>query len=193
MHVHHAGEGKFIHKNRGKREGPHKSSYWRGSQGVRRKFTIANFSAILTLNIVFLANMASFLGSSYGVPTNVHQMRILYVDYDDNSSVSQALNATYNRLRGKGYPTLFRGNPDEFPTPESLRREVCENVQIWGAIYTHAGASERLSAGLSGASMYNSSNAISYISNSARYAIISFVDIRFLTTVQIHDLERQSS
>lgn len=168
MHVHHTGEGNFIHKDRGKRE-PRKSTFWRGPHGIKRKFIIANLIAIVTLNVVFLANMSNFLGSSYGVPTNVHKMKVLYIDYDGNSPVSQALEATYDRFQGDGFPTLVRTNPADFPTQETIEHEVCKNIDIWGVIYTHQGASERLSAALSGVTPYNSSDAISYVWTSVRY------------------------
>lgn len=168
MHVHHTGEGKFIHKARGQRES-RKSAFWSGGKGIRRKFVVANLVTIVMINVVFLANLSNFLGSSFSIPRNIHHMKVLYVDYDNNSAVSKALNTSYGILHGNGFPTLVRGDPAVFPTQESLEHELCKNRQYWGVIYVHSGAEQRLSAALSGQPGYNSSNQISYIWDSVRY------------------------
>ncbi|MBA7490058.1 hypothetical protein ES702_00592 [subsurface metagenome] len=95
----------------------------------------------------------------------------MLVDYD-NGVVSQALQAAYQRMRGNSFPTLESVNAADYPTEQSLINEVCQNRHIYAVVYTHAGASDRLSAAIGGgsaAATYNASNAISFIWNGVRY------------------------
>lgn len=175
MHVHHTGEGKFIHKERGPRGGDH-STFWRGK---RRAFSIANIISVVTLQILFLANLANLFGSTYRHNSRVHNLKFLYVNYD-GGVVGQSLELAYQALRGDTFPTLETASASDFPDVESLRNHVCNNRHIWAAVYSHNGASDRLAAALSGGSAadsYNSSGAISYIWNGVRYLTYATSDV----------------
>lgn len=108
---------------------------------------------------------------SFNFLTSADNSQVLLIDYD-NGVVSQALQAAYQRMRGNGFPTLETGSAADYPTEQSLINEVCQNRHIYALLYTHAGASDRLSAAIgggSGAATYNASNAISFIWNGVRY------------------------
>lgn len=105
--------------------------------------------------------------------------QVLFVDYD-TGVVSQAIQAAYQRLRGNDFPTLQVANAADFPDEQSLYNEVCHNRHIYALLYTHSGASNRLSAaigGATGAATYNSSDAISYVWNGVRYNTFGQSDV----------------
>lgn len=175
MHPHHTGEGKFIHKQRGHRETDH-SSFWKGK---RKAFSIANVITVVTLQVMFLANLANLFGSTYHHASRVHNLKILLVNYD-GGVVGQALSAAYQRLKGDSFPTLQIGSASDFPDVQSLSEHVCKERHIWAAIYTHNGASTRLAEALEGgeaAATYNASDAITYIWNGVRYTTYASADV----------------
>lgn len=175
MHKHHTGEGKFVHKQRGHRETGH-SDFWKGK---RKTFTIANTVTIVTLQILFLANLAYLFGSTYQHSSRVHNLKVLFVNYD-NDVVGQAVTAAYQRLKGDSFPSIQMSSASEFPDVQSLSEHVCKESNIWAAVYTHNGASARLAAALEGgaaATTYNSSDAITYIWNGVRYSTYASADL----------------
>ncbi|MBA7490059.1 hypothetical protein ES702_00593 [subsurface metagenome] len=72
MHRHRTGEGKFVHKERGPRE-PRRSEFW---SGKRKKFVLANLLAVVMLQVLFLANLSNFYGSSFHTNRNVHHFKV---------------------------------------------------------------------------------------------------------------------
>lgn len=167
-----AGEGKFFHKNRGHREPIRDSQFW---SGRRKNFTIRNIINLLLLQVLFLGNLSYFYGSSYSDAVNVHHFKILLVDYD-GGIVGQSLNATYQRLKGLGFPTVEAVSVDEYPTVEALRNKVCRDSGIWGAVFTHSGASDRLADAIQGgqaAQSYDPEESMTYIWNGIRYSSTS--------------------
>lgn len=175
MHVHDTGKGKFVHKNRGRREAVH-SDFWRGK---RRKYACLTLLSIAILSLVFLGNLSYLYGTAYHATVNVHHFRVLYVDYD-GGVLGQSLTSAYNSLRGNGFPTLEIVSSTQFPNEQALKNEVCRNRHIYGAVYTHPDASNRLSSAIGGgtaAQNYNSSDAISFIWNGVRYTTLAQADV----------------
>lgn len=175
MLVHNTGEGKFVHKNRGNRETVH-SDFWRGN---KRKYASLTLLSTFLLSVAFLANLSYLYGSAFHAAVNVHHFKIIHVDYDDGA-ISRSLASAYSSLKGNGFPTLETISASQFPDEQALRNEVCRNRHIYGAIYTHSGASNRLSSAIQGgaaAQTYNPSEAITFIWNGVRYSTFAQADV----------------
>jgi hypothetical protein len=122
------------------------------------------------LQILFLANMSYFYGSAFRQGDRVEALKILALDYD-GAIIGKALSGAYQKLQGKSFPALEYRSISDFPNPNSLRQAVCHGG-YWGAIYTHPGASDRLTDAIldqTAAREYNASETITYIYNQARY------------------------
>lgn len=157
----------FLMKNRGIRA-QRKSSYWNGK---RAKFALHIAMACVMLQILFLSDMSYFYGSLSHSAVNVHHFHLLLVDYD-GGIVGKALKEAAQQLQGDAFPTLDTVSPQEYGSISDLRNTVCHSHHLWGAVFTHSGASDRLSAALAGgasATNYNSSDAITFIWNAIRY------------------------
>ncbi|QDS68835.1 hypothetical protein FKW77_007041 [Venturia effusa] len=137
---------------------------------IRRKFMKAIFTNFIALQILFLVLFAYIFGSLYQQGGHVHNMKILYVDYDGGAIGSSIRNA-YATLQAPGYPTLIEHSASQYPTPQDIRHEVCR-TKYWGAVFTSPGASVRLSDAIQTGSNYNKSQILSYIWNEARYPAI---------------------
>lgn len=153
------------------------NNFWRGK---KLKFTIIIGFILLLLQLLFLGNMAYLLGAIFRAEERTNHINLLVVDYD-GGLMGQAVKAAYSQLEGKSFPTLQFTDGKTFSAREELLvSEVCYDIDIWGAIYIHENASERLIAALAGGSSadtYNSSNTMTYIVNEARYTLSVAVGI----------------
>jgi hypothetical protein len=139
--------------------------------GPRRMFLRAAIKNFLTLQVLFLALFSYIFGSLYQQESHVHNLRVLYVDYD-NGIVGTSIRNAYHNLQSNGFPTLVERPASQFSTPSDLRKEVCSS-RYWAALYTSPGASATLETALAdGTTSYDKTNVLSYIWNEARYSAI---------------------
>jgi hypothetical protein len=149
-----------------------------------REFIIAVTASFVLLQLTFLGNMAYLYGTVFRQRHRYAGMKMLAVDYD-GGAIGSAISAAYETLRGDSFPAIDFHSASEYATPTDIRDAVCKG-SYWGAIYVHSGATDRLEAALSGGSAaetYNSSDAVSYIYNSVRYAV--FIDSTVVAKTQV--------
>ncbi|OCK75750.1 putative Nitrosoguanidine resistance protein SNG1 [Lepidopterella palustris CBS 459.81] len=138
---------------------------------VRKAFFKAAGRNFLLLQILFLALFAYIFGSIFEQGSRTHNLKVLFVDYDDGT-VGASIRNAYKSLKGDSFPSLVERSMSDFLTPDDLRREVCD-THYWAAIYTSLGASGRLQDALmTGSSSYDKDNVLSYIWNEARYPAV---------------------
>ncbi|TGO83532.1 hypothetical protein BPOR_0630g00010 [Botrytis porri] len=107
-----------------------------------------------------------------------HNLNILAVDYD-GGIIGEALSVAYEQFQGDEFPKLQFHTTAKYPSIIEVQEAVCRG-DYWGAIVAQPGASNRLSQALGGGSAaitYNSSDALTYINNGARYPAIQLGDI----------------
>ncbi|PWY69103.1 nitrosoguanidine resistance protein SNG1 [Aspergillus heteromorphus CBS 117.55] len=134
------------------------------------KAAVINF---IILQILFLGLFCYLFGSLFQETTHIHNLNVVFVDYDTGGTIGQAIRTAYNHLQGPGFPTLTEHPPSQYPTPESIRHAVC-NIQYWGGLYITANASALLAAAFTGTT-YNPNNVLTLIWNGARYPTPSFL------------------
>jgi hypothetical protein len=146
--------------------------------GAKRSFLKAASINFVILQLLFFALFAYIFGSIYQQGSHIHNMNVLYVDYD-GGIVGTAVKDAYAALQGKNFPTLLERSPSQFPTPEDIENVVC-STRYWAAIYTTPGATTRLETALAGGSAateYNRSDVLTYIWNEAPYSAVVDSDI----------------
>ncbi|KAL4937783.1 hypothetical protein BDV06DRAFT_67055 [Aspergillus oleicola] len=161
-----------------------------------KPFLIAVGMSFLMLHLLFLANMSYIFGTQFENDSRIHNLDILYVDYD-GGVIGQSVLDAYGALQGPGFPTLKQSPVDEYQTPDDVREKICSG-DYWAAVIATAGASDRLAAALAGdnetASQIASSNpeqqlqpALAYIWNGVRFPALSqgFVYSNLLALVQV--------
>lgn len=111
-------------------------------------------------------------GSLYLQGEHIHNLKIVYVDYD-GGAIGTSIRNAYATLQTDTYPTLVERSASEYPTPRHLRDEVCQ-THYWGAVFTTSGASSRLEVAIANGSpnSYNKNDVVSYIWNEARYSTV---------------------
>lgn len=127
----------------------------------------------LLLQVLFLGLFCYLFASLYQQTTHIHNIDILYVDYD-GGAIGTAVRDAYQQLKGPGFPTLFERSTLTFPEPSTVENAVCD-IQFWGGLYTTANASNRLTAALAGGSdafSYNNSDVLTVVWNEARYPTV---------------------
>jgi hypothetical protein len=152
-----------------------RSNYW---DGKRKAFALATAMSGLMVIVLFLGVMSYIYGALYRSSYKIHNLNILAVDFD-GGYIGESVFAAYSELEGKTFPTLQSHNVAEYSTAQEVQDAVCRG-DYWGAIYSHSGASSRLSAALSGglaARDYEANNTITYIHNGARYPSAQLGDI----------------
>jgi hypothetical protein len=138
---------------------------------ARRTLLKAALTNFLLLQILFLALFAYIFGSLFKQGAHTHNMKVLYVDYD-NGLVGTTIRNAYHNLQSDEFPSLIERSPSDFATPDDLRREVCD-TRYWAALYTAPGASNRLETALSdGSTAYDKADIVKYIWNEARYSAV---------------------
>jgi hypothetical protein len=139
--------------------------------GPRKAFFKAAGTNFVLLQLLFLGLFSYIFASLYQQGSHVHNLNVLYVDYD-NGAIGNAIRNAYRDLQGDGFPTLMERSASEFSTPGDLRKEVCD-TRSWAALYVSPGASSRLETALSdGSTTYNKADILSYIWNEARYSAV---------------------
>lgn len=140
----------------------------------RKEFFKAAVINFLLLQTLFFSLFCYLYGSLYVQSTHVHNLHVLYVDYD-SGIIGQSVRNAYHKLQSKGFPTLIERPPPEFPSPKDIRKAVCK-IKYWAAFYTAPDASSRLAAALaaggSAATSFNKSDVMFYIWNEARYPTV---------------------
>ncbi|TLD35833.1 putative Nitrosoguanidine resistance protein SNG1 [Venturia nashicola] len=134
---------------------------------IRRKFMKAIITNFVALQILFLVLFAYIFGALYQQGGHVHNMKVLYIDYD-GGAIGTSIRNAYSILRSTSYPTLIEHSASEYPTPRDIRHEVCQ-TRYWGAVFTSSGASARLFDAITTNSPYDKDQVLSYIWNEARY------------------------
>lgn len=141
-----------------------------------KSFLVSVGMSFLLLQLLFLGNMSYLYGTQYRDSERIHQLKLLYVDFDGDI-IGQSVLDAYGALQGATFPTLHQASTEDFSSSQDVRNAVCHG-DYWGAIYVNAGATARLAASLSGdadrSSSSSSSNttatsALTYIWNGARY------------------------
>ncbi|KAJ5658613.1 uncharacterized protein N7484_002262 [Penicillium longicatenatum] len=128
---------------------------------------------LLVLQLLFLGLFCYIFGSLFQQTTHVHNINILFVDYD-GGAIGTAVRDAYQKLKGPGFPTLMEQSTLAFPQPDLTVEAVC-NIKYWAALYTAPNATNRLLAALGGglaASSYNSSDVFTMVWNEARYPTV---------------------
>jgi hypothetical protein len=139
--------------------------------GPRRAFFKAAGQNFLFLQLLFLALFSYIFGALYQQGSHTHNMKILYVDYD-NGTIGTAIRDAYQSLQGDAFPTIVERAGSDLLTTDNLRKEICD-TRYWAALYTTPGASTRLESALAdGTTTYDKSDILSYIWNEARYSAV---------------------
>lgn len=149
---------------------PFFSAYWAER---RKSWLIPIAMTFLLLQLLFLGNLSYLYGSLFKAGSRAHNMNVLAVDYD-GASIGQSLSAAYSSAKGSGFPTLDYRSASEYPDQASLRHAVCKG-DYWAAIYTHAGATDRLVSAVEGdnSTAYNPNDTITYITNGIHYPVVT--------------------
>ncbi|RAL04254.1 SNG1 family protein [Aspergillus ibericus CBS 121593] len=150
------------------RHRPHRSIHDPAVRPLRLAVIKAATINLLILQLLFLGLFCYLFGSIFQQTTHIHNLNILFVDYD-GGPIGQAIRAAYQQLQGPGFPTLQEQSPDRYPQPTSIISSVC-HIHHWGGLYTSPNASNRLSAALADpATTYNRSDILTLVWNEARY------------------------
>ncbi|KAI1406228.1 hypothetical protein F4819DRAFT_240002 [Hypoxylon fuscum] len=141
--------------------------------GRRKAVAIPSVMAVLMVLLVLLADCCYLYGASFRQGNRVHALTVLAVDYD-GGAIGQAMSNSYHALQSQSFPTVHFHTASEYPDPSSVERAVCKG-DYWGAVYTHQGASSRLSDALgnSAQTTYNPADTITFIYNQVRYPAIA--------------------
>ncbi|KAJ5339250.1 hypothetical protein N7452_005978 [Penicillium brevicompactum] len=137
---------------------------------IPKPFLGAVAGSFVLVQLLFLVNMSYLYGSAFNDGQRMQALKMLFVDYDGDI-VGESVKDAYLQLASPGFPTVIERSSNEFPTPEDIRESVCKG-HYWGAIYANHNASLRLSTALASpeaAPTYQSTEALTYVWNGARY------------------------
>jgi hypothetical protein len=139
----------------------------------RPKFFKAAGKSFVLLQVLFFALFSYLLGSLYQQGSSIHNLKILWIDYDEGQ-IADAVRDAYSLLRSDGFPSLIERSASDYPSVDDLRAAVC-STEYWAALYVTPGASRNLSRTISGSpdSQYDRANALRYLWNQARYPTAS--------------------
>ena len=141
-----------------------------------KRFFLAVGAIFLMLQIVVLGDMLYMYGSQFQQSSRIHNLKLLYVDYD-NDVVGKSVMDAYDILRSDSFPTVQQVPETDYPNPADVRKAVCQG-DYWGAIYAKPGASENLAVALNGDGNNSNRTELCYIWNGARYSSIAASAIR---------------
>lgn len=147
-----------------------KDPFWNGK---KKPFAIATTASFVLLQLLFFCNLSYLYGAFHHEGTRVHNINVLLVDYD-GGVIGESLAATAKTLMAPSFPSIQHSSPSSYPTNSTIHDAV-RRGDYWAAVYTEAGASDRLGAALAGgeaAASYDASNAITWIWNEVRYATV---------------------
>ncbi|CAI7591838.1 unnamed protein product [Penicillium glandicola] len=128
---------------------------------------------LVVLQLLFLGLFCYIFGSLFQQSGHVHNINILFVDYD-GGAIGDAARVAYQNLKGPSFPTLIERSPSVYPEPGSIEGAVCD-IKYWGALYTTANASNALSAAFAGgsaASSYDKTDVLTMVWNEVRYPTV---------------------
>lgn len=141
--------------------------------GRRKAVVIPSLLPIITVILLFVADLSYLSGATFRQSDRVHALKVLAVDYD-GGAVGQAVIAAYQALQSNEFPTIDFGSASKYPDPLQLQRAVCKG-DYWAAVSVNENASLRLQAALSSdsATTYDPTGAITYTYNQARYPALA--------------------
>ncbi|TIA23360.1 hypothetical protein D6C83_08060, partial [Aureobasidium pullulans] len=154
----------------------HRDPFWNGR---KKPFMIAAIASFMLLQILFLVNMSYLFGSLFKSEHRVHNLNILTVDYD-GGVIGKSLQGAITQLKADTFPTFDIESSSKYPEVEDIVQAV-RRGDHWAAVFTHAGASERLAAALGGgdaAAAYDPTNTITYVWNQVRYPAVEDATIK---------------
>lgn len=157
---------------------PRPSIHHPSVQPLRMSVLKAASINVLLLQFLFLGLFCYLFGSLFQQTTHVHNMNILFVDYD-GGAIGSAVRAANQQLKSPGFPSLIEQPPPDYPQTTKIDNAVC-NIKYWAALYVVSNASDRLAAALGGgsaASAYNQSNILFIVWNQARYPTVADASI----------------
>ncbi|KAL5371080.1 hypothetical protein DPSP01_014504 [Paraphaeosphaeria sporulosa] len=138
---------------------------------IRAKFFKAVLGNFAIMQLLFFTLFCYIFGTLYTQNAHVHSIKILYTDYD-GGVIGASVRAAYERLKADSYPTLIEVSAvGQTPDVRALQSDVCRR-RYWGSIWTHPGASTRLSAALAGGSAaanYDPTDVLTIAWDEARY------------------------
>ncbi|OQE14185.1 hypothetical protein PENFLA_c040G05439 [Penicillium flavigenum] len=142
---------------------------------IQRRWGVVKAAAVnlLILQILFLGLFCYIFGSLFQQSGHIHNINILFVDYD-GGAIGDAARAAFQKLKGPGFPTFIEQSASVYPQPGSIEGAVCD-IKYWGALYTTANASNALSAAFAGgpsASSYDKSDVLTMVWNEVRYPTV---------------------
>ncbi|KAJ5793739.1 hypothetical protein N7457_000338 [Penicillium paradoxum] len=136
---------------------------------MRSRFLPAVITMFLLLQVLFLVNMCYLYATQFRSTTRYHNFNVLYVDYD-GGIIGKSVADAYQNLQGDGFPTFHTKSSKEYPQTDDIREAVCRS-EYWGAVYTHADASNGLRSALANGS--NPPASLTYVWNAVRYPVFS--------------------
>ncbi|THY90308.1 hypothetical protein D6C93_06615 [Aureobasidium pullulans] len=154
----------------------HRDPFWNGR---KKPFMIAAIASFMLLQILFLVNMSYLFGSLFKSEHRVHNLNILTVDYD-GGVIGKSLQSAITQLKADTFPTFDIESSSKYPEVEDIVQAV-RRGDHWAAVFSHAGASERLAAALEGgdaAAAYDPTNTITYVWNQVRYPAVEDATIK---------------
>ncbi|THX49785.1 hypothetical protein D6D06_08364 [Aureobasidium pullulans] len=154
----------------------HRDPFWNGR---KKPFMIAAIASFMLLQILFLVNMSYLFGSLFKSEHRVHNLNILTVDYD-GGVIGKSLQGAITQLKADTFPTFDVESSSKYPEVQDIVQAV-RRGDHWAAVFTHAGASERLAAALEGgdaAAAYDPTNTITYVWNQVRYPAVEDATIK---------------
>ncbi|KAI5204543.1 hypothetical protein E4T39_03555 [Aureobasidium subglaciale] len=144
----------------------HRDPFW---VGRKKSFVIAATASFMLLQILFLANMSYLFGSLFKSEDRVHNLHILTVDYD-GGVIGKSMQGAIQQLKADAFPTFDIESSAKYPEVDDIVQAV-RRGDHWAAVFSHAGASERLAAALEGgdaAAKYDPANTLTYVWNQVR-------------------------
>jgi hypothetical protein len=141
--------------------------FWNGR---KKPFMIAAVASAMLLQVLFLVNMSYLFGSLFKAEHRVHNLHILTVDYD-GGIIGKSLQGAIKQLQADTFPTFDIESKAKYPAVEDIVQAVRKG-EHWAAVFSHAGASQRLAAALEGgdaAAAYDPTNTLTYVWNEVRY------------------------
>ncbi|KAJ5157670.1 uncharacterized protein N7482_008770 [Penicillium canariense] len=125
---------------------------------------------LLMLQCLFLGLFCYIFGSLFQQNSHIHNINILFVDYD-GGSIGTAVRDAYQQVKGPSFPTLDERSALVYPGSDSIDSAVC-NIKFWGALSITANSSNQLTAAFGGgsaAASYNNSDVLTMVWNEVRY------------------------
>ncbi|KAL2807560.1 hypothetical protein BJX63DRAFT_411892 [Aspergillus granulosus] len=128
-----------------------------GSVGaIHHPFLKALAVSFHLLQLLFLTGPSYVYATLFDSSNRVHHFNMFYVDYD-GGLLDQPVLGIYEKLRGKGFPTVSQSTVEQFPIPEDVRTAV-RHGNYWGAIYVNHVATANLAAVLDAEAGANATN-----------------------------------